>query len=131
MRSLYNILFLIFFAFASPYYFFRLWRRGNWRKGFGQRFGLYDNNLKQAITNRQVVWLHAVSVGEMNVCIELISALEPRVPTPNSWFPQPPPPAWANSREECRPISARSTTLLIAGNLSPARSEPFIPTRSF
>ncbi|SRR5581483_1258579 len=80
MRSLYNILFLIFFAFASPYYFFRLWRRGNWRKGFGQRFGLYDNNLKQAITNRQVVWLHAVSVGEMNVCIELIRALEPRVP---------------------------------------------------
>jgi 3-deoxy-D-manno-octulosonic-acid transferase len=80
MRSLYNILFLIFFALSSPYYFFRMRRRGDWRRGFRQRFGLYDNDLKQAITNRQVVWLHAVSVGEVNVCIELIRALEIRLP---------------------------------------------------
>ena len=80
MRSVYNLLFLIFFALSSPYYFFRMQRRGDWRKGFGQRFALYDNNLKQAITNRQVMWLHAVSVGEMNVCVALIRALEPRLP---------------------------------------------------
>jgi 3-deoxy-D-manno-octulosonic-acid transferase len=84
MRSLYNILFPIFFVLSSPYYFFRMWRRGNWRPGFGQRFGRYDNDLKQAITNRQTVWLHAVSVGEVNVCIELIRALE--APLPNAKF---------------------------------------------
>ena len=36
--------------------------------------------LKQAITNRQVLWMHAVSVGEVNICTQLIRALEPRVP---------------------------------------------------
>ena len=55
-------------------------RRGNWRAGFAQRFGRFDSSLKQALTNRHVVWLHAVSVGEVNLCTQLIRALEPRVP---------------------------------------------------
>ena len=80
MRILYNILFLFFFAVASPYYFWRMRRRGGWRAGFGQRFSIYDSPLKQALTNRHIIWLHAVSVGEVNLCTQLISALEPRVP---------------------------------------------------
>ena len=80
MRTLYNILFLIFFAVSSPYYFWRLRRRGNWLAGFGQRFASYDAAVKQALTNRHVIWLHAVSVGEVNLCTQLIRALEPRVP---------------------------------------------------
>src|SRR5215471_7490639 len=80
MRLLYNILFTIFFTIASPYYFLRMKRRGNWQSGFGQRFGMYDSKLKQAITNRQVLWMHAVSVGEVNLCTQLIRALEPRLP---------------------------------------------------
>jgi 3-deoxy-D-manno-octulosonic-acid transferase len=55
-------------------------RRGNWTEGFAQRFGKYDSNFKQCITNRQLLWLHAVSVGEVNLCTQLIRALEPRVP---------------------------------------------------
>ena len=80
VRTLYNILFLIFFAVSSPYYFWRLRRRGNWLTGFGQRFASYDAAVKQALTNRHVIWLHAVSVGEVNLCTQLIRALEPRVP---------------------------------------------------
>ncbi len=80
MRILYNILFTISFLLSSPYYFMRMQRRGNWRKGFAERFGKYDTNLKQAITNRQVLWLHAVSVGEVNVCTQLIRSLEARLP---------------------------------------------------
>ena len=80
MRTLYNILFTIFFVLSSPYYFVRMRRRGNWQEGFGQRFGRYDTKLKQAITNRHVLWMHAVSVGEVNVCTQLIRALEPRLP---------------------------------------------------
>ena len=57
-----------------------MWRRGNWIHGFGQRFGKYDAGLKPSITNRHVIWLHAVSVGEVNVCAQLIRALEPRLP---------------------------------------------------
>jgi len=80
LRTLYNILFLIFFVLSAPYYFWRLRRRGDWVQGFGQRFAKYDPSLKQALTNRHVVWLHAVSVGEVNLCTQLIHALEPRIP---------------------------------------------------
>jgi 3-deoxy-D-manno-octulosonic-acid transferase len=73
-------LFTICFVLASPYYFMRLWRRGNWRPGFRERFGHYHAGLKQALTNRHVIWIHAVSVGEVNLCTQLIRALEPRVP---------------------------------------------------
>ena len=80
MRTIYNILFAIFFVLSAPYYFLRLRRRGNWREGFGQRFAKYNVKLKQAITNRHTLWLHAVSVGEVNLLTQLISALEPRLP---------------------------------------------------
>lgn len=80
MRILYNILFTIFFILSAPYYFLRLRRRPNWKPGFWQRFARYDAKLKQALTNRHTVWLHAVSVGEVNVCTQLIRALEPRLP---------------------------------------------------
>jgi 3-deoxy-D-manno-octulosonic-acid transferase len=80
MRFLYNILFLIFFAISSPYYFFKMWRRGNWQAGFRQRFGHYDNKIKQALTNRDVLWMHAVSVGEMNICVQVCRALALRMP---------------------------------------------------
>jgi 3-deoxy-D-manno-octulosonic-acid transferase len=55
-------------------------RRGNWRKGFSQRFGIYDTKLKQALTNRDRIWMHAVSVGEVNVCTQIIQGIEPRLP---------------------------------------------------
>jgi 3-deoxy-D-manno-octulosonic-acid transferase len=80
LRTVYNILFTIFFALASPYYFWRLRRRGDWQRGFAQRFGKYDAPVKQALTNRHILWIHAVSVGEVNLCTQLIHALEPRVP---------------------------------------------------
>ena len=80
MRFLYNILFAVFFVLSAPYYFVRMRRRGNWQAGFSQRFAIYDVKLKQAITNRQTLWIHAVSVGEVNLCTHLIRALEPRLP---------------------------------------------------
>ena len=80
MRILYNILFTILFVLSSPYYFMRMRRRGNWLPGFPERFGHYHAGLKQALTNRHVIWIHAVSVGEVNLCTQLIRALEPRVP---------------------------------------------------
>ena len=81
MKSLYNVLFTIFFWLSSPYYFLKMWRRGNWREGFAQRFGKYNAKVKQAITNRHVLWIHAVSVGEVNICTHLIRAVEARLPT--------------------------------------------------
>jgi 3-deoxy-D-manno-octulosonic-acid transferase len=80
VRTVYNIIFQTLFWLAAPYYFLRMRRRGNWRHGFSQRFGQFDAKIKQSLSNRHVIWLHAVSVGEVNVCTQLIRALEPRLP---------------------------------------------------
>jgi 3-deoxy-D-manno-octulosonic-acid transferase len=79
MRFAYNILFVLFFWLSAPHYFLKMWRRGNWRAGFGQRFAFYSPELKAAFAKRPVLWLHAVSVGEVGVCCQLIRALEPRL----------------------------------------------------
>jgi 3-deoxy-D-manno-octulosonic-acid transferase len=80
MRFLYNILFNIGFVLSAPFYFLKMHRRGNWVAGFRQRFGQYDAKLKQALTNRRVIWLHAVSVGEAGICNRLVEALAVRLP---------------------------------------------------
>ena len=80
MKRCYNILFTLGFWLSAPYYFLRMYRRGNWTEGFGQRFGRYNSKVKQAVTNRHVLWIHAVSVGEVNICTNLIQALEYRCP---------------------------------------------------
>jgi 3-deoxy-D-manno-octulosonic-acid transferase len=80
VRRIYNLLFTLFFLLSAPFYWLKMVRRGNWREGFYQRFGKYSSKIKQALTNRHVLWLHAVSVGEVNICTQLIAALEPRLP---------------------------------------------------
>ncbi len=79
MRIIYDILFTIGFALSSPYYFFRMFRRGGWGDGFWERFGFYEPNIK-TLQRRNVLWIHAVSVGEANLCVQLVRALEPRLP---------------------------------------------------
>jgi 3-deoxy-D-manno-octulosonic-acid transferase len=80
MQFVYNILFAVFFWLSAPYYFTRMRRRGGWQADFGQRFGRYNAELKTALAKRPVIWLHAVSVGEVGVCLQLIRALEARLP---------------------------------------------------
>lgn len=80
MRPLYNFLLTIVLILGAPFYLLKLWRRGNWKQGFRQRFGRYSSKVKQAITNRHVMWIHAVSVGEVNLVIRLIEEIEQRLP---------------------------------------------------
>ena len=81
MRFIYNCLFTAGFLVTAPFYFLKMKRRGNWKSGFGQRFARYDAKLKQQLTNRHTLWVHAVSVGEVNIATQLIKALETRAPT--------------------------------------------------
>jgi 3-deoxy-D-manno-octulosonic-acid transferase len=80
MRFAYNILFAVFFWLSAPWYFLKMSRRPNWRPGFWQRFGFYGPDVKRPDGDRPVLWLHAVSVGEVGICVQLIRALEPRLP---------------------------------------------------
>jgi 3-deoxy-D-manno-octulosonic-acid transferase len=80
MRFVYNILFAIFFWLSAPWYFLKMSRRPNWRPGFWQRFAVYGPEFKKPDAAHTVLWLHAVSVGEVGICLQLIRALEARLP---------------------------------------------------
>ena len=79
MRLVYNILFPIFFLLSAPFYFLKMWRRGNWQTGFAQRFGFYDCSLR-TMPDKPCIWFHAVSVGEVGICAQLLRELSPRLP---------------------------------------------------
>jgi len=80
LRTLYNLVFNVGFVLSAPFYFLKLWRRGGWREGFLGRFGSYSSKVKQALTNRRVIWIHGVSVGEANLAAMLARALSERLP---------------------------------------------------
>ena len=71
---IYNLLFAAAFTAAMPYYFFRMYRRGGYRHGFGQRLGWYDEALRRKIAERRRIWVHAVSVGEVSVALRFMDA---------------------------------------------------------
>lgn len=81
VRWLYNILFTLLFWVASPWLLLRLRRRGQWKAGFSQRFGRYaPDAIPELKPGGRRLWLHAVSVGEVNTCLQFLKALEARLP---------------------------------------------------
>lgn len=80
MRLIYNLLFDLGFLVSAPFYLLKMHRRGDWVGGFWERFGHYPAKLKQALTNRRTIWVHAVSVGEAAICGRLIESLSTRLP---------------------------------------------------
>ncbi len=77
MALLLNALYFVFLIFVSPLIFWRSWKHGRYRRGWsGKLFGP-----SQGIrTSQCVVWLHAVSVGEVQVLRSLIEILEKERP---------------------------------------------------
>ncbi|MEX0324640.1 MAG: 3-deoxy-D-manno-octulosonic acid transferase [Puniceicoccaceae bacterium] len=59
----YRILYLPGLLIGLPYYLFRMWRRGGYRKGFGNRFGSVGKVPPKSEKKR--IWIQAVSVGEL------------------------------------------------------------------
>jgi 3-deoxy-D-manno-octulosonic-acid transferase len=72
MWLIYNLLFPIGFLLLSPFYFWKMARRGGWRAGFGQRFGVYDAVFRAKVGSGVDVWIQAVSVGEVGLALALI-----------------------------------------------------------
>jgi 3-deoxy-D-manno-octulosonic-acid transferase len=69
---LYQILFTLGFIVAAPFYFIRHLRRGNYRKGFAQRFGFYPSKIRNQFYKRGCIWFRAVSVGEVHEALTII-----------------------------------------------------------
>ena len=81
VRWIYNLLFPFVFLAMLPGFLRRMVRRGNYRRHFGQRLGLYSPEVRARLAEGPPrPWLQAVSVGEMLVALKLIAALRERRP---------------------------------------------------
>ncbi len=81
MWGVYNILFVIGYLLMVPHFMWRMARRGGYRRGFMQRFGVYDGETRAKLEKAQrPIWIHAVSVGEMFVALRLMDELRGRIP---------------------------------------------------
>jgi len=75
IRFIYNLFWPIGLLFFLPGYFTKMIRRGGYREKFGQRLGIYDRELRDRLSKQRSTWLHAVSVGEVNIALKLANAL--------------------------------------------------------
>ncbi len=75
IRFVYNLFWPIGLLFFLPAYLVKMIRRGGYREKFGQRLGIYDGELRVRLSKRESTWLHAVSVGEVNIALKLANAL--------------------------------------------------------
>lgn len=67
----YNLLFPFVFLALMPAYLGRMFRRGQFRSKFGQRFGFYSDAVRSKTGSGNRVWIHAVSVGEVLIALKL------------------------------------------------------------
>ena len=82
--AIYNILFAAVYPFLLPGFVVRMLRRGGYAARMGDRFALYADEVRAALARpgRPFVWIHAVSVGEVQVAGQLMRewrAAEPDV----------------------------------------------------
>jgi 3-deoxy-D-manno-octulosonic-acid transferase len=75
IRLIYNLFWPLGLLIFLPGYFAKMIRRGGYREKFGQRVGVYDGEVEDRLSAQRSTWLHAVSVGEVNVALKLANAL--------------------------------------------------------
>src|SRR4029434_4609879 len=75
IRFVYNLFWPIGLLFFLPGYLAKMIRRGGYREKFGQRLGIYDDELRVRLSKRESTWLHAVSVEGVNIALKLAHAL--------------------------------------------------------
>src|SRR5208337_2592176 len=80
---LYSLLLAAGMLLSLPYWFYQILRHGKYRSGFAQRLGKVPGRLTATGTGRQsrrVIWVHAVSVGEVLAVSGLIEEIRRNFP---------------------------------------------------
>ena len=72
MRFLIDLLYLTAIILISPKFIYRIIRQKRYRTGWGQRLG----KITRKNPEKKCIWIHAVSVGEVNATKTLVVALE-------------------------------------------------------
>lgn len=80
MMILYSCALLLVLLLGLPYWLLRMATSGKYRAGLGERLGRVPRRLKATVAGKPVVWLHAVSVGEVLAASRLVQELESALP---------------------------------------------------
>jgi 3-deoxy-D-manno-octulosonic-acid transferase len=80
MMVVYSSLLLAVLVVGAPYWLVRMATSGRYRAGLRGRLGMVPKELPAAVTGQSVVWVHAVSVGEVMAATRLIRELKERLP---------------------------------------------------
>jgi 3-deoxy-D-manno-octulosonic-acid transferase len=80
MMVIYSSLLLAVLVGGSPYWLVRMATSGRYRAGLRERLGRVSKGLHTRTAGRNVVWVHAVSVGEVMAATQLIRELKKRLP---------------------------------------------------
>lgn len=79
-KWVYDAAFAVFAAFYLPFFMVRLRQEKNKKRLIGQRFGIFSKEFLAGWEGRNVIWLHAVSVGEVFAARPLVAALSAAFP---------------------------------------------------
>jgi 3-deoxy-D-manno-octulosonic-acid transferase len=77
MSVLYSLALTLVLVAGSPYWIFRMAASGRYREGLSERLGFVPRRLKKR-EEQPVIWVHAVSVGEVLAASSLIAQLSVR-----------------------------------------------------
>ena len=80
MLAIYSSLLLAALVLGAPYWLLRMATSGRYRAGLPGRLGLVPEGLKTAVAGRDLIWVHAVSVGEVLAAVQLIRELKGALP---------------------------------------------------
>lgn len=78
--AVYSVLLVAVLVLGAPYWIVRMATSGRYRAGLTQRLGGVPRSLRESVEGRAVVWVHAVSVGEVVAAARLIEELRQRLP---------------------------------------------------
>ncbi|MBI4394713.1 MAG: 3-deoxy-D-manno-octulosonic acid transferase [Candidatus Omnitrophica bacterium] len=77
---MYDFIFFIFALFSIPKFLIRLGQAASRKELIAERFGFFSKSFGQKFIGRKTVWLHAVSVGEVQAAREWIRLFLERYP---------------------------------------------------
>jgi 3-deoxy-D-manno-octulosonic-acid transferase len=80
MMAVYSLLLLAILVMGAPYWLLRMATSGRYRAGLAGRMGLVPKELRTAAAGQKVIWVHAVSVGEVMAAAQLIRELKAMLP---------------------------------------------------
>lgn len=76
MKYILNLVYLLAIVLISPKILYRIIRYGRYRSGWGERLG----KICRKNPHKKSIWIHAVSVGEVNAARTLAESLQKQLP---------------------------------------------------